>query len=61
MASMTRRLPSLLPATLGAIIIVAAVFVVGRPSVFTDTRDYMIHGARFYQAVRRGSCSRAYR
>ena len=52
-ASMTRRKSSFLPATLGMVIIMAAVFVVGRPSVFTDTRDYMIHGARFYQAMRR--------
>jgi putative flippase GtrA len=29
------------------------VVAVGRPNVFTDTRDYMIHGARFYQALRR--------
>jgi putative flippase GtrA len=52
-ASTTRRLPSLLPAALGALLIMSAVVVVGRPSVFTDTRDYMIHGARFYQALRR--------
>ena len=52
-ASMFRRLPSLLPAALGAMIVFATVVAVGRPMVFTDTRDYMIHGARFYQAVRR--------
>ncbi len=34
-------------------IVLTAVLAVGRPSVFTDTRDYLIHGARFYQAVRR--------
>jgi putative flippase GtrA len=47
------RSRSLLPATIGALIVLAFVAVVGRPSVFTDTRDYMIHGARFYQALRR--------
>jgi putative flippase GtrA len=52
-ASITRRLPSLVPAALGALIIMSVVATVGRPSVFTDTRDYMIHGARFYQALRR--------
>jgi putative flippase GtrA len=52
-ASITRRLPSLLPAMIGAMMIMSVVATVGRPSVFTDTRDYMIHGARFYQAVRR--------
>ena len=50
---MTRRLPSLVPALLGALIVMSFVAVVGRPNVFTDTRDYMIHGARFYQALRR--------
>ena len=50
---MTRRRSSILPAFVGALIILAFVAVVGRPNVFTDTRDYMIHGARFYQAVRR--------
>ena len=50
---MIRRLPSLVPALLGAMIIMTFVGVVGRPNVFTDTRDYMIHGARFYQALRR--------
>ncbi len=50
---MTRRRSSILPAFFGALIILAFVAVVGRPNVFTDTRDYMIHGARFYQAVRR--------
>ena len=34
-------------------IVFATVVAVGRPAVFTDTRDYFIHGARFYQAVRR--------
>jgi putative flippase GtrA len=29
------------------------VFAIGRPAVFTDTRDYMINGARFYQALHR--------
>ena len=52
-ASMFRRLPSLLPAALGALIILIVVGTVGRPAVFTDTRDYFMHGARFYQAVRR--------
>ena len=50
---MIRRLPSLVPALFGALIIMAFVAAVGRPNVFTDTRDYMIHGARFYQALRR--------
>ena len=50
---MIRRLPSLVPALFGALIIMSFVVAVGRPNVFTDTRDYMIHGARFYQAVRR--------
>ncbi len=50
---MIRRLPSLLPALFGALIIMTFVAAVGRPNVFTDTRDYMIHGARFYQALRR--------
>jgi putative flippase GtrA len=50
---MIRRLPSLVPALFGALIIMSFVAVVGRPNVFTDTRDYMIHGARFYQALRR--------
>ena len=50
---MTRRLPSLVPALIGALIVMTFVGVVGRPNVFTDTRDYMIHGARFYQALRR--------
>ena len=50
---MIRRLPSLVPALFGAMIIMSFVAVVGRPNVFTDTRDYMIHGARFYQALRR--------
>ena len=50
---MTRRFPSLVPALLGALIVMSFVGVVGRPNVFTDTRDYMIHGARFYQALRR--------
>lgn len=50
---MIRRLPSLLPAALGALIIMTFVLAVGRPNVFTDTRDYMINGARFYQALRR--------
>ena len=50
---MTRRLPSLVPALLGALIVMSFVAVAGRPNVFTDTRDYMIHGARFYQALRR--------
>jgi putative flippase GtrA len=48
-----RRSPSLIPAALGALIVMTFVFAVGRPNVFTDTRDYMIHGARFYQALRR--------
>ena len=50
---MIRRLPSLVPALFGALIIMSFVAVAGRPNVFTDTRDYMIHGARFYQALRR--------
>ncbi len=50
---MIRRLPSLLPALFGTLIIMSFVAVAGRPNVFTDTRDYMIHGARFYQALRR--------
>ena len=50
---MIRRLPSLVPALFGAMIIMSFVAVAGRPNVFTDTRDYMIHGARFYQALRR--------
>ncbi len=50
---MTRRRFSLLPACLGVLIILAFVAAVGRPNVFTDTRDYMIHGARFYQALHR--------
>jgi putative flippase GtrA len=50
---MIRRLPSLVPALFGALIIMTFVAAVGRPNVFTDTRDYMIHGARFYQALRR--------
>jgi putative flippase GtrA len=50
---MGRRVPSILPAVLGTVIIMAFVAAVGRPNVFTDTRDYMIHGARFYQALRR--------
>ena len=50
---MIRRLPSLVPALFGALIIMTFVAAVGRPMVFTDTRDYMIHGARFYQALRR--------
>ena len=50
---MTKRRSSLIPAALGALIVMAFVFAVGRPNVFTDTRDYMINGARFYQAVRR--------
>jgi putative flippase GtrA len=29
------------------------VLAIGRPNVFTDTRDYMINGARFYQALHR--------
>lgn len=47
------RSRSLLPAVLGTVIVMAFVAIVGRPNVFTDTRDYMIHGARFYQAIRR--------
>jgi putative flippase GtrA len=35
------------------LIVMLFVATVGRPNVFTDTRDYMIHGARFYQALRR--------
>ena len=50
---MGRRTASITPALLGALLILAFVAVVGRPAVFTDTRDYMIHGARFYQALRR--------
>ena len=50
---MGRRAPSLIPATLGMLIVLAFVAAVGRPNVFTDTRDYMIHGARFYQALHR--------
>ena len=50
---MIRRLPSLLPALFGTLIIMIFVAAVGRPNVFTDTRDYMIHGARFYQALHR--------
>jgi len=50
---MGRRVPSLLPAVLGTVIVIAFIAAVGRPNVFTDTRDYMIHGARFYQALRR--------
>ena len=50
---MDRRRSSLAPAALGALIVMTFVFAVGRPNVFTDTRDYMIHGARFYQALRR--------
>ena len=50
---MQRRRSSLIPAAIGALIVMIFVFAVGRPNVFTDTRDYMIHGARFYQALRR--------
>ena len=50
---MTRRINSLLPASLGTAIILAVILAVGRPMVFTDTRDYMIHGARFYQTLRK--------
>ncbi len=50
---MSRRVNSLIPAALGAAIIMLFVASIGRPNVFTDTRDYMIHGARFYQALRR--------
>ena len=50
---MIRRLPSIVPASIGALIIMTFVFAIGRPSVFTDTRDYMINGARFYQALHR--------
>lgn len=50
---MTGRLPSVFPASAGALLIVLTVLMVGRPSVFTDTRDYFIHGARFYQTIRR--------
>ena len=50
---MGRPRGSITPATLGALIVLAFVITVGRPAVFTDTRDYMIHGARFYQALRR--------
>lgn len=50
---MARRPHSLLGALFGAMIVMSVVVAVGRPNVFTDTRDYMIHGARFYQALRR--------
>ena len=50
---MHRRSSSLFAAALGALIVMTFVAAVGRPNVFTDTRDYMIHGARFYQALRR--------
>lgn len=50
---MIRRLPSLVPACFGALIVMTFVLAVGRPMVFTDTRDYMINGARFYQALHR--------
>ncbi|MEI9964055.1 MAG: hypothetical protein WDM92_04500 [Caulobacteraceae bacterium] len=50
---MPRKIPSLIPGALGALIVLATIFAVGRPAVFTDTRDYFIHGARFYQALRR--------
>jgi putative flippase GtrA len=50
---MLRKRSSLGPAALGALIVMVFVVAVGRPNVFTDTRDYMIHGAHFYQALRR--------
>ena len=50
---MARRIPSIVPAAFGALIVLAFILAVGRPNVFTDTRDYMIHGARFYQALHR--------
>ena len=50
---MTGRRASFWPALIGAAIVMLFVAAVGRPNVFTDTRDYMIGGARFYQAVRR--------
>ena len=50
---MGRRSGSIAPAGFGALILLVFVLAVGRPAVFTDTRDYMIHGARFYQALHR--------
>ena len=50
---MGRRYPSLVHAVFGMLVVLAFIAAVGRPNVFTDTRDYMIHGARFYQALRR--------
>ena len=50
---MKGRRQSLFPALLGAMIVMAFVVAAGRPNVFTDTRDYMIGGARFYQTLRR--------
>jgi len=49
---MSRRLPSPLLALIGALLVLAMVWVNGRPTVFTDTDDYFVHGYRIAQTVK---------
>lgn len=48
---MSRRPSSLLLALIGALMTLAVIWVNGRPSVFTDTDDYFIHGYRIAHTI----------
>jgi putative flippase GtrA len=49
---MPRRVPSPLLALIGALMVLAVVWVNGAPSVFTDTDDYFVHGSQIAQNIK---------